>query len=312
MTPLKVALVGLGPIGVEIGRALAARDDVALVAAVDLDPALDGRPLAERVPGAPAGVTIAPSLAAALKGVDAIALSTSSRFEQVARDLEVAIDAGVHVASTCEELAAPAMDATRWAALDARAKQRGVTVLGTGVNPGFVMDRLVLQLAGACVGVERVAVERIVDAARRRGPLRKKVGEGLTPDEFRDGVKAGRIGHVGLEQSAMLIARGFGWSIDSYDETIDPEVGPDGRCLGLRQFAAALQNGQQRIVLRLSMFVGAPQPHDRIVIDGDPPLNVTIAGGTQGDRGTVGTMVNALVRLPRAPRGLVTVVDVFC
>jgi 4-hydroxy-tetrahydrodipicolinate reductase len=308
---IRVALVGLGPIGVEVGRALAARDDVQLTAAVDLDPALDGQRLGERVPGAP-DLRVGKNLAAALAGCDVMALSTSSRFAGVAADLETAIAAGVHVASTCEELAAPAADPARWAALDERARARGVSVLGTGVNPGFVMDRLVLQLAGACVRVERVSVERVVDAARRRGPLRKKVGEGITVEEFRAGVAARRLGHVGLRESAHLIARGLGWTIDRYDELIEPEVGDDGRCLGLRQVGRAWAGGAERITLALAMFVGAPDPHDRVQLDGDPPLDVHIEGGTQGDRGTVGAMVNAVLRLPRAPRGLITVADVFC
>ncbi|HZS36142.1 MAG TPA: dihydrodipicolinate reductase [Polyangia bacterium] len=314
MTPLPVAIVGLGPIGVEIARALAARSDVRLAAAVDLDPALDGKPLAERVPGAPDGVKISPRLADAIGGgaVRALALATSSRFEHVTRDLEIAIDAGVHVASTCEELAAPAIDPARWAALDERARRAGVTVIGTGVNPGFVMDRLVLQLAGACVRVERVTVERVVDAAKRRGPLRKKVGEGLTQAEFAVGVAERRLGHVGLRESAHLIARGLGWTLDGYEETIAPALGSDGRCLGIRQRGLGSVEREVRISLALDMFVGAPEPHDRVILDGDPPLDVLIAGGTQGDRGTVGTMVNALVRLPRAPRGLITVADVFC
>jgi hypothetical protein len=307
----RVALVGLGPIGVEIGRAISARGDLVLAAAVDLDPALTGTSLANLVPGAPAGVRVESSLAAALGTVDAIALATSSRFARIVDDLDAAIAAGVHVASTCEELAAPAVDPTTWTVLDAKARARGVTVLGTGVNPGFVMDRLVLQLAGACVRVERVAVERVVDAARRRAPLRKKVGEGLTPAEFEGGVAAGRIGHVGLRESAHLIARGLGWTIDGYAESVEPELGGDGRCLGLKQVGRATVGGVERITLALAMFVGAPEPRDHVVLDADPPLDVLVRGGTQGDRGTVGTVVNALARLGRAPRGLVTVADVF-
>ena len=59
------------------------------------------------------------------------------------------------------------------------------------------------------------------------------------------------------------------------------------------------------------MYVGAPDPHDRVQLEADPPMDVTIAGGTQGDRATVGTTVNALARMRSAPRGLVTVADVF-
>src|SRR5207302_1730376 len=157
------------------------------------------RTLAEVIPGAPP-IPVDATLQAALgRGVDAIALCTSSRLEAVAGDLARAAVAGAHVVSSCEELAAPPRsgalgDLCRH--LDEDARVAGVTFVGTGVNPGFVMDRLPLQLAGAMVRVDGVRVERIVDAARRRGPLRAKVGEGLSVEEFRAGVAAGRLGHV--------------------------------------------------------------------------------------------------------------------
>jgi 4-hydroxy-tetrahydrodipicolinate reductase len=310
--PLRVALVGLGPIGLEVGRALRGRVDARLVAAGDVAPAVAGAPLSAQLPEAPGDVVVDAELGAALaRGVDAVALCTSSRLAAVVRDLETAIEGGAHVASTCEELAAPRVDPARWAELDARARARGVTVVGTGVNPGFVMDRLVLQLAGAAVRVDGVQVERVVDAAKRRGPLRRKVGEGLSETQFREGAAAGRIGHVGLGESAALIARGLGWRMDRYVEHIEPVVAVDGRCRGLRQEGRATVAGEEKIRLSLAMYVGAPDPHDHILLQGDPPLDVRIAGGVQGDRGTVGTMVNALMRLVRAPRGLVTVADVF-
>jgi 4-hydroxy-tetrahydrodipicolinate reductase len=159
--------------------------------------------------------------------------------------------------------------------------------------------------------VSRVRVERVVDAARRRGPLRKKVGEGLSPEEFARGVAGKRLGHVGLRESALLIARGLGWKLDDYRETIGPVVGDDGRCRGITQRGTGVVGGEPKIELALDMYVGAPDPHDRVVLDSDPPMDVTVAGGTQGDRATVGTTVNALARMRSAPRGLVTVADVF-
>lgn len=313
MSELRVGIVGLGPIGIEVARAAAARRELVIVAAVDVAPALVGRSLAELVPGAPAGVRVAGALDAALATgrVDAIALTTSSRFAGVVADIETAIRRRVHVASTCEELSAPGVDPQTWARLDDHARHADVTVLGIGVNPGFVMDRLPLVLAGACVSVDSVRVERVVDAATRRGPLRKKIGEGLSPAEFAAGVAQKRLGHVGLRESALLIAQGLRWRVDRYDESIDAVLGDDGRCRGISQRGVATVGGKPKIKLALDMFVGASEPHDRIVIDGDPPLDVTIAGGTQGDRGTVGTTLNALLRMRSAPRGLVTVADVF-
>ncbi len=313
LSQLRVGIVGLGPIGVELLRAMVARPELRIVAAVDLSPALAGRSLADIVPGAPADVRVEPSLAAALVPgrVEGIALTTTSRFAGIVPDIELAIARRVHIVSTCEELSAPGVDPQTWARLDDHARHADVTVLGTGVNPGFVMDRLPLALAGACVSVDSVRVERVVDAAKRRGPLRKKVGEGMTPEEFAEGVKQARIGHVGLRESALLIAQGIGWRIDRYEDSIEPALGSDGKVLGIKQRARAFVGGKERITLSLDMYVGAPDPHDRVVLDSDPPMDVTIAGGTQGDRATVGTALNALCRLRSAPRGLVTVADVF-
>ena len=313
MAELRVGVVGLGPIGLEVARAILGRRELKLVAAVDVSAQLSGKPLEELLPGAPKDVKIAGSLDAALATgkIDAVALTTTSRFSGIVADLETAIKRRVHVASTCEELAAPAIDPQTWARLDDHAKHADVTLLGTGVNPGFVMDRLPLQLAGACVSVARVRVDRVVDASKRRGPLRKKVGEGISPEEFRAGVAEKRLGHVGLRESALLVARGLGWKLESYSETIDPVIGGDGKCLGIRQRGTGVVGGEPRIELALDMYVGAPNPHDRVQLEADPPIDVTIAGGTQGDRGTVGTTVNALARMRSAPRGLVTVADVF-
>jgi hypothetical protein len=313
MAQLRVGVVGLGPIGLEVARAIVSRRELRIVAAVDLSPALGGKRLEELVPGAPADVKIESTLDAALTPgrIEAVALTTTSRFDGIIADLELAIRRRVHVVSTCEEMAAPASDAQTFARLDDHARHADVTLLGTGVNPGFVMDRLPLQLAGACVSVSHVRVDRVVDAAKRRGPLRKKVGEGLSPEEFRAGVAKKTLGHVGLRESALLIAQGLGWRIDGYVETIDPVVGDDGKCLGIRQRGTATVDGKPKIELALDMYVGAPNPHDRVLLEADPPMDVTIAGGTQGDRATVGTTVNALARMRSAPRGFVTVADVF-
>jgi 4-hydroxy-tetrahydrodipicolinate reductase len=223
----------------------------------------------------------------------------------------------MHVISTCEELAFPFLRHARLAQkLDARAREHNVAVLGTGVNPGLVMDRLALAVAAACLSVDHIRVERVVDAAKRRGPLRAKVGAGLTVEEFRAGVAAGRLGHVGLGESAALIARGLRAPLDEVTETIDPVIAagesegvPVGRVLGVRQSAVALSAGREVARLELRMFLGAPDPHDRIVVAGDPPLDVTVAGGFQGDRATVGTVVNAVPFVVSGKPGLKTVIS---
>ena len=318
-----MALVGLGPIGVEVGKALAGREGLTLLGAADPAPDKAGRPLSELLGGAFPGVAIRPSASAlyresaASRGrADVVLLCTGSRLHAVLPQIEEAIAAGFHIVSTCEELAYPELRHLPMARkIDALAKQHGVAVLGTGVNPGLVMDRLVLAVSSACVRVDSVRVTRVVDAAKRRGPLRAKVGAGMTTEEFAAGVAAKRLGHVGLSESAALIALGLGLPIDEISETIKPVIAEKetdgvapGRVLGLHQVAFVQAGDEVKVTLDLTMAVGATAPADTIEIAGDPPVNLKVTGGFHGDRATVGTVVNAVPFVVSATPGLKTVV----
>lgn len=319
----RVALVGLGPIGIEVGKALAGRTSVEMLGAAD--PAADkaGRPLGELLGTGPSGPKVDAS-AAALYGrssadrgrADVVVLCTGSRLESVAPQIEEAIDAGMHVVSTCEELSFPELKSSALGRrIHERARARGVAVLGTGVNPGLVMDRLALAAAGACVRVDHVKVTRVVDAAKRRGPLRAKVGAGLSREEFLDGVAKKKLGHVGLSESAAIIALGLGLSIDEISETIEPVLATKetdgiaaGRVLGLHQIAIVQAGDEPKVILDLTMAVGVEDPADTIEIGGDPPVHLRVSGGFHGDRATVGCVVNAIPFVVDGPPGLQTVV----
>ncbi|HEX3905596.1 MAG TPA: dihydrodipicolinate reductase [Polyangia bacterium] len=311
--PVRVAIVGLGAIGREVLKAVRTRPALELSGA--FDPAFVGRDAGEVAEIGTLGVKVASTLSAALTGADVALVLTLSGVAEMVPIVEAAGAAGVDVVSTCEDLsyadfAAP--DLARQ--LDARARAAGITVVGTGVNPGLVMDRLPLTLAAACVRVDRLLVTRVVDAAKRRGPLRAKVGAGLTVEEFKAGVAAKKLGHRGLAESCALVGLGLGWTFDEVRSTIGPVTEPRdgidaGRVAGLRQSAIGLAGGRELVRLDLEMSVGAPEPHDRVVIEGDPPLDLLIRGGTHGDRATVGTVLNAIPAVIAAAPGLVTVLD---
>jgi len=326
-TIARVALVGLGPIGVEVARAVIGRPGIEVLGAADPAPEKAGQDLRSllQTGGGDVAYPIAPSArelyarsAATRSPRDVVLLCTGSRLESVAPQIEEAIDAGMHVVSTCEELSFPELRHAAIArALDDRAKAHGVAVLGTGVNPGLVMDRLALAAAGACVTVEKIKVTRVVDAAKRRGPLRAKVGAGLSRDEFERGVADRKLGHVGLSESAAMIAVGLGLPIEEISETIEPvlairETGgvPEGRVLGLHQIARVRAAEEVKVELDLTMAVGVPEAFDRIEIQGDPPVNLTVTGGFHGDRATVGCVVNAIPFVVASPPGVQTVVTI--
>jgi 4-hydroxy-tetrahydrodipicolinate reductase len=317
---VRVAIVGLGAIGREVLKAVRARPGLELVAVADPAASLVGRDAGEVAGVGACGVKIVASADEAFAGeVDVALVLTASGVSDVVPIVEAASLRGVDVVSTCEDLSYADLATPELARkLDARARAGGITVLGTGVNPGFVMDRLPLTLAAACVRVDSVRVERVVDAAKRRLPLRAKVGADLTVAEFEKGVAEGRLGHRGLPESCALVGLGLGLSFDDIASTIEPVVTSasnpragiaPGRVAGLRQTAVGRKAGRDVVRLDLEMSVSAPDPHDRVVIDGDPPLDVLVRGGTHGDRGTVGTTVSAIPAVVLASPGLKTVLD---
>lgn len=321
---IRVIQYGVGSIGSEIVRLLLEKQDVRLVGAVDSDPAKVGLDLG-RVAGAgrDLGVTISDQSTQVLRTkADVVIHSTSSRLADVEKQLLQCIDAGLNVISTCEELAYPFRKHPQLSEqLDAEARQRGVAILGIGINPGFLMDKLVLTLASTCQRVNAVEVTRIVDAGRRRLPLQKKVGAGLRPNEFNELVAAGKIKHHGLPESTTMIADSLGLRLDEIRETIRPviaqsplqteflEVQP-GQVAGIHQTAYGVLSGQEMIRLTLQMYVGAENPVDEVKLHGIPALHFQIPGGIHGDLATAAVVVNCVPLLLEAHPGLRTSHDI--
>jgi 4-hydroxy-tetrahydrodipicolinate reductase len=300
------------------------KSSLEIVGAIDRDPAKAGRDLGEVVGAkdAPWGIAVHADASAVLaKPVDAVVHTTSSYLPSVMDELLACLSAGCCVVSTCEELAYPFRKYPDLSAkLDAAAKEEGIALVGTGVNPGFVMDKLVLTLAAASQRVDWAKALRIVDASKRRLPLQKKIGAGMTPEEFRAQVAAGVIKHHGLPESIAMVADGLGFALDDISETIDPiiadetvkteflEVAP-GQVAGVHQIARGIAAGKEKIYMELQMYVGARQPADSVELRGEPNLALTIPGGTHGDVATAAVAVNAVPAILAAPAGLRTVRD---
>jgi hypothetical protein len=266
---------------------------------------------------APWGVVISAESRTALeKSVDIVVHSTSSYLTSVMDQLMECLAAGCCIVSTCEELAYPWKKHPELSRqLDTAAKEEGVALLGTGVNPGFVMDKLVLTLSAVSQRVDWASAVRIVDASQRRLPLQKKIGAGMTPEEFRAQVAAGVIKHHGLPESIAMVADGIGFSLDNISETIDPVIAEEevkteflqvarGQAAGVHQVARGTVSGKEKIYMELKMYVGAKHPSDTIELKGEPNLSLVIPGGTHGDVATAAIVVNAIPAILAAPAGL--------
>jgi len=316
--PVAVAQYGIGPIGAEIARLLLTKPWVKLVAAVDIDPNKIGKDVGEIIGlDRKAGVKVTPDLQGK---PEVVCHSTGSRLREVSGQLKELLEHGCHVVSTCEELSFPLDQGVR-ADLQQTARSHNVTLLGTGVNPGFVMDKLPLTLTSVCQRIDSIEIIRIQNASTRREPLQRKVGAGMTTAEFRAAVHAGKIKHMGLRESLMLVGNGLGIEFEKVsDEKIEPivaerevvtqylKVAP-GQVAGVHQTIDG--KGKINVRLELRMYVGAEDvAADKVIVHGVPDLDMTVKGGIHGDRATAAMVVNAIPRVISARPGVLTMDDI--
>lgn len=321
---LKVVQFGLGAIGCDAARLVLKKKSLQLVGGIDIDPAKVGLDLGEALNlNRKLGRRVSndPEKLLAETKPDVVLHATASFLSQVEDQLRTCIRAKTNVVSSCEELFYPfRRDAQFAQRIDALAKEHGVAVMATGVNPGFSMDVLPLALTSVCTEVKTITATRVVDASKRRLPLQKKIGAGLAPQEFRKLVSAGKLGHIGLVESLHAIADRLQFEIDDIRETIDPKLADNalrtpylqvspGQVAGIIHVARGLKQGVELIKLELHMYVGAENPVDRVTIVGEPPIQLDIAGGIFGDKATVARMVNAIPIVHQAQSGLATAFD---
>jgi len=245
---------------------------------------------------------------------DAIVLhATGSSLAAVVGQLEACMRRGLNVVSTCEELAYPWRSQPELAGrLDDAARTRGVTLVGAGVNPGFVMDFLALTATVPCWKVRSVSVTRVLDAGSRRQSFQEKVAAGASQEEFARRLAGGSFGHVGLPESAWLISDRLGLDGERLDESIEPVLmtgdgAGEQRVAGLRQSAVLLRGEDEVVRLEMAMYLGADDPRDVVEIDGDPPIRLEVQGGVPGDPATAGVILNVACRVSSAVPGLLTV-----
>ena len=326
MSKIKVIMYGVGVVGGLIAKSLLNKEGIEIVGAVDVAENKVGRDLGE-VLGLERklGKKISESLDAVLSKTKAeIAIhATSSYLKNTYPQISAIVEHGVNVVSTCEELSYPYASETKLAKkLDSLAKQHDVTVLGTGINPGFLMDTLVITLTAPCQKIDKIEVVRIMNAATRRLPFQRKIGAGLTVEEFKEKIEKKQItGHVGLEQSVAMIANALGWKlkkivaepvkmviaekpVESSDIKVD-----EGEVAGLRQTAYGLMEDREVIVLDFRAYIGAEEEYDAIKIEGVPNIRQKIQPCVHGDMGTVAMIINAIPKAINAPAGLLTMKD---
>lgn len=324
---VKTLIWGFGAMGSGMASILLEKGGYELVSVIDTHPQKVGKDVGELLGRAPLGVKVTKDhLKAFGSHPDVALIATSSFVEEVSPQIEFALENDANVITIAEEMSYPWIDSKEIAErLDALALNRGKTVLGTGINPGFVLDTLVVSLSGVCKEVRHIHAKRVNDLAPFGPTVMRTQGVGTTPEKFEEGIRSGNIvGHIGFRQSIMLIAKALGWTIEDIVEERQPiitnvrrktnyvDVTP-GNVAGCRHTARAYSCGREVIFLEHPQQV-CPEAEgvrtgDYVVIDGDPPVNLRIEPEIPGGTGTMAMAVNMIPLVVNAPPGLLTMID---
>jgi hypothetical protein len=321
----RILFYGLGPIGLRAAKLAHDRKDLDIVAALDIDPAKVGEDLGVLMGlDQCIGVEVQDDAIACIHDVrpDLIVHCTSSWLPKVETQLLACLEAGVNLVSSTEELLWPWLSHPEIAErLDKAALSSGAAILGTGVNPGFVMDSLPIFASSVCWDVRKVDCRRSLDASQRRIPFQTKVGVGLDLEDFQSKAATGAFGHVGLRESIALLGAGLGFNLDMIDQGVEPilakseirigeQVVPEGKVLGLRNTGTGSTKGETLVKMDFQAYFGCENPMDEMILDSDPPIHLQIPGGTHGDLATAAMLINAGVRLLETGAGLKTMLQI--
>jgi 4-hydroxy-tetrahydrodipicolinate reductase len=323
----RIVIVGLGATGLAMAHSLLQRTDVDIVGAADRSPAVIGADLGALAGSGEIGVTVVDD-PADLPPADLAIIATTSDLNHVADTVVPLLERSYNVMSICEELAYPWSSHPEIARrLDETAKAHGVTVVGTGANPGVLMDTLPLLLTALTQRVDRVVIRRRTNMSRY-GAILSKFGMGLTPEQFADAQASGAVvGHYGFEQAISAVANGLGWTLDTIEVgrvtpamvseitragrhvTVDP-----GQIAAVTHAARGLRGGCA--VIDLEIMFGFFDPSDSVTagddyrIEGaDQVIELTSPIGFESFVSTIATAVNVATAVIDAPSGLLSMGD---
>lgn len=256
----------------------------------------------------------------ALIATDSFTKDTFDKIKKVAEN-------GINVISIAEEMAYPkAQEPELTAKMDAIAKENGVTILGTGINPGFVLDLLVLALTGTCINVDYIKASRVNDLSPFGTAVMKGQGVGLTEEAFVKGIEEGSVvGHVGFPESISMVAEGLGWKLDKIEQTREPIVSnvaretkyvsvEPGNVAGCRHCATGEVDGVVKIDMehpqQIHPELEGQDTGDYISVVGTPNINMQIKPEIPGGIGTIAMAVNSIPHVINARPGLKTMLDI--
>lgn len=328
MKKVKVIVWGLGAMGGGMARMILDKSGMEIVGAIASRSEKAGKDLGEVLGiDRKIGVRVSKDADEILKNdADIVLLATSSFVKDVYPQLQKIIESGKNVITIAEEMAYPAYKEPALALrIDKLAKENKVSVLGTGINPGFVLDTLIIALSGVCIDVRTIKARRVNDLSPFGTTVMKTQGVGTTVEDFKKGLKEGSIvGHIGFNESITMISEALGLGIDEIKQTREPIVSKTfrqtpyvkvepGMVAGCRHVGVGYRNGEEVIILEHPQQIHPElenvETGDYIEIEGTPSINLSIKPELPGGIGTIAIAVNMIPHVIKAAPGLVAMKD---
>ncbi len=324
MKKIKVAMWGFGAMGSGMVKLMLEKEGLEVVGVIDRRPELVGKDIGEILDlGRITGIKVSAEAEEVLDKakVDVCLHAIHSFTRHVYDSLKLVLEKGINVVTIAEEMACPEAQEPELAKqLDELAKNNNVTILGTGVNPGFVLDQLIINLSGACLNVKKIEASRINDLSPFGKTVMETQGVGTTPEAFAAGIKDGSIvGHIGFPESIRMISDAIGLEVDKIEETREPIISnthretsvvkvEPGMVAGCRHIGIGYCNGVEVIKLihpqQIHPGVENVDTGDYIKIEGDPAINMSIKPEIPGGKGTMAAAVNMIPIVFKASAGL--------
>jgi hypothetical protein len=329
MKRIRVVQWGLGAMGSGMVKTMLEKEGLQIVGAIDARPDYIGKDLGDVLNlgrklkikvQSPAGLKLKK------KSADVVVQAINSFTKDCFKEMKQVVEAGINLVTIAEEMAAPEAQQPKLAKqIDTLAKKKKVTVLGTGINPGFILDAQVVMLSTACLKVDHIEAARINDLSPFGPTVMKTQGVGTTPEEFERGLQSGDIvGHIGFPESIRLIAEGIGLKVDRieqirrpiiskvYRETPHVKVQP-GMVAGCEHIGIGYCGDKQVIKLvhpqQIHPHLEGVKTGDYINIFGTPEIHMSNNPEIPGGIGTMALAVNCIPHVVASTPGLKRMID---
>lgn len=330
MENIKVIIWGFGAMGAGAAESLVRKTGVEVVGVCDINPAIVGKEMYEVLGAERNGrpeVIISDNIDEVLKiKADVCVTATDSFTDKAFPRLKKVLEAGINVVSTAEEMAYPKAQQPELAAeLDRIAKENGVSILGTGINPGLMMDLLAVCLSGAMTDLDTVECRRVNSLSPFGPTVMEEQGVGMKVADFMAKVENGTMaGHVGFAESVGMIAEAVGWEVDKFEQQMEPIVtnidrkspygfAAAGDVAGVNMTGQGYVNGELKLNMihpqQIEPEMEGTHTGDYIVLKGTPNVSMSITPEIDGGIGTIAMVVNMIPHVINAKPGLKTMLD---